>query len=60
MIMPTVLTVRSDYLEAPLHLTEEWRYVPTKPGGQCVANLPGVEEKLMLSVGSLDTVCLVS
>ena len=51
--------VRWDYLEAPLHLKEEWRYVPTEPGGQCVASLPGGSEKLMLSVGNLDTVCLV-
>ena len=33
--------------------------MPTEPGGQCVASLPGGSEKLMLSVGNLDTVCLV-
>ena len=51
--------VRWDYLEAPLHWKEEWRCVPTEPGGQCVVTLAGGSEKLMLSVGNLDTVHLV-
>ena len=57
--MLTVLMVRYGYLEAPLHMKEEWRYVLTELGEQYVASLLGGSEKLMLYVGNLDTIFLV-
>ena len=38
-------------------MKEEWRYVPTEPGEQYAVSLHG--GSVMLSVGNLDTMCLV-